>query len=210
MALKGLSKPYCGEYSFDEETNTVKYSNGYACDKAISYGVSVESGDDNPLYANNGIAEDSKGTFVSGDLTLGTTDLPQGLSKKILGLKTITKTYGGGKSVEINVYDDDQKSPYLGFGIIEMHQINNADKYRAVVLCKVKFNVNGENASTKGESVEWTTPEIVAKITRSDEVATDEAGMKHPWKYDAWFDSESEADEFLKAVLGVTEVEEAA
>lgn len=210
MALKGLSKPYCGEYLYDEKNNTVTYSNGYACDKAISYGVSVESGDDNPLYANNGIAEDSKGTFATGNLTLGTSDLPQGLSKKILGLKTITKNYGTGKTVEVNVYDDDQNSPYLGFGIIEMHQINNVDKYRAVVLCKVKFNVNEENASTKGESVEWTTPEIVANITRSDEVTTDNTGMRHPWKYDAWFNSEVEADEFLKAILGVSEVEEVA
>lgn len=210
MALKGLTKPYCGVYSYDEKTNTVTYENGYACDKAISYGVSLESEEDNPLYANNGIAEESKGTFKSGELSLGTSDLPNGLSKKILGLKTISKTYGEGKEVEINVYDDDQASPYLGFGIIECHQINNVDQYRAVVLCKVKFNANEESASTKGESVEWTTPEITAKITRSDEMATDEAGLKHPWKYDAWFSSETEADEFLKFVLGVTEVEEAA
>lgn len=210
MALKGLTLPYCGEYAYDEETGKATYKNGYACDKAISYGVSVESGDDNPLYGNNGIAEDSKGTFTNGTLTLGTTDLPNGLSKKILGLKTISKDYGSGKTVDITVYDDDQNAPYLGFGIIELHQIKNIDQWRAVVLCKVKFNVNEENAKTKAGAVEWTTPEITANIMRSDETAQDEKGMRHPWKYDAWFSSEKEADEFLKAVLGVTEVEEAA
>lgn len=210
MALKGLSMPYCAEYSYDEKSNTVTYENGYACDKAISYGVSVESGDDTPLYGNNGIAENYRESFASGDLTLGTTDLPNGLSRKILGLKKITKSYGEGKTVEINVYDDDQKSPYLGFGIIELHQVNDVDQYRAVVLCKIKFNINEESAKTKGESIEWTTPEITAKISRSDETAEDEKGMRHPWKYDAWFGSEAEADEFLKSVLNVTEIEEVA
>ena len=133
-----------------------------------------------------------------------------GLSKKILGLKTITKTYGNSKNVEITVHDDDQDSPFLGFGIIEEHQINDKDKYRAVVLCKVKFNVNEENAKTRGDSIEWTTPEITAIVTRSDEYSSEENGLKHPWKYDAWFDSEDEADEFLKAVLNVTETEVAA
>lgn len=209
MALKGLTKPYCGEYKFDSTSNKVTYENGYACDKAISYGVTVQSGDDNPLFANNGIAENSKGKFTSGELKLGTSDMPNGLSKKILGIKIISKDYGT-KKVDINVYDDDQEAPFLGFGIIELHQINDKDCYRAVVLCKVKFNINEENATTKGESVEWTTPEIVAKITRSDEYTSDENGVKHPWKYDAWFDTEEDADEFLKTVLGVTEVEEAA
>jgi len=205
MALKGLSKPYCAEYSF--ENNKAVYKNGYACDKAVSYEVTVEAGESNPLYGNNGIAENSKGVFARGNLKLGTTELPQGLSKKIYGLKTIAKEYGGNKTVDITVFDDDADSPFLGFGIIEEHQINDADKYRAVVLCKVKFNVNSEKATTRGDKVEWTTPEIEASILRSDEYNATNDGLKHPWKYDAWFDTEEAADEFLKAVLDVIEVE---
>lgn len=207
MALKGLSKPYCGEYKYAD--GKVTYENGYACDKAISYEVTVEAGESNPLYANNGIAENSKGIFANGKLKLGTSDLPPGLSKKIYGLKTATKSYGTDKSVEITVHDDDEDSPFLGFGIIEEHQINDIDKYRAVVLCKVKFDVKGEKATTRAGKVEWTTPEIEATIVRSDEYDSTTAGLKHPWKYDAWFDTEEAADEFLKVILNVTEVEAA-
>lgn len=197
MAIKGLSIPVIGDY--ENEGKNVTYSNPTVADKAVEYGVSWTTTDDNPLYADNTVAEQDSGVFQSGELTLGTADLTQELSKRILGLKIKTVNYGKEKSVEELIYDDGAKSPYLGFGIIELHQINNIDKYRAVFFPKIKFNLPEEAATTKGESVEWQTKSISASILRSD--AVDE-NYNHPWMIDAWFESEAEAVTYLMYKCG--------
>lgn len=200
MAIKGLSIPVCGNYA--ATGNNTTYSDPFIADSAVEYGISWTTSDSNPLYADNGIKENDKQVFQSGELTLGTADLPQELSKKILGLTEATYEYGSGQSATENVYDDQQKSPYLGFGIIELHQIDDVDKYRAVFLPKIYFNLPEEAATTKGESVEWQTKSIVATILRSDLV--DETYI-HPWMIDAWFTSEAEALAYLQKRCGKTD-----
>ena len=81
-----------------------------------------------------------------------------------------------------------------GFGIIEEHQIDDVDKYRGVILCKVSMNIPAEAATTRGERIDWQTKEIEGAISRSDE---NTANYKHPWKREAWFDSEEEAMEYI-------------
>lgn len=197
MATKGLSKPVCGLYK--NNNGTVSYSDPYRADKAVEYGVSWTAGDDNPLYADNEITENDKGAFKSGELTLGTTDLTADMSRKILGAKSNQATYGGEKTAEETVYDEDMKSPYLGFGIIEEHQNNDITQYRAVFFPKVRFNIPEEAATTRGESIEWKTKTIIGKILRSDQ--NDET-YKRPWMMDAWFASESSALEYLEYKCG--------
>lgn len=196
MAIKGLSIPVVGNYT--NTSGTVTYSNPLVADKAISYSLTVESGDDNPLYADNMIAENDKGTFQNGTLTLGTADIPQSLSIRLLGTKTVTDTVGA-DSVTVQVFDDDATPPTLGFGIIELHQVSDVDKYRAVFLNKVYFNIPENSATTKGESIEWQTPEIEGVVMRSDEVTADRI---HPWMEDAWFDSEAAALAWLQFKCG--------
>ena len=64
MAIKGLTTPVIGDYS--ASGNTVTYSNAMVANKAVEYSATFESGDDNPFYADDGIAENDKGTFTSG------------------------------------------------------------------------------------------------------------------------------------------------
>ena len=210
MAIKGLSIPVCGKYNYNQSTGEVSYTNGIIANKAIEYSAEFETADDNPLYADNGIAENDKGTFTGGTLTLSTADLPQDLSMLLLGLTQVTETVTiDGASVEVtrNVYDDNAKAPYLGFGIIELHQINDVDKYRAVMFNKVFFKLPSEAAQTKGQNIEWQTKSIDATINRSDFVkaaTTSTPAEVHPWMEDAWFDTESEALAYLGYRLGYT------
>ncbi len=192
MAIKGLAVPIIGKYS--NSNGRVTYSAATVAGAAVEYGVSWEVSDDNPLYADNGIKENDSGTFQSGELTLGTDDLSKNISILILGLKTKSVTYGSAKTVEVTVYDDDAEAPYFGFGIIEMHQINNKNSYRAVFLPKVQFKLPENAATTKGESIEWQTPSITASVFRSDEVNEEN---RHPWMEDAWFEDEASAIEYL-------------
>ncbi|MFR5876324.1 MAG: major tail protein [Eubacterium sp.] len=205
MAIKGLSIPVIGDYSVTD-SGSVSYSNPAVADRAVEYSASWETTDDNPLYADNTIVEQDSGTFQSGTLTLGTADLPQSLSERILGLKKNVIKYANGKTVTELIYDDNAKSPYLGFGIIELHQIDNNDKYRAVFLPKIKFKIPEEAATTKGDSIDWQTKSIEASILRSDQ--SDDI-YKNPWMIDAWFDSESEALVYLMYKCGATVSSEA-
>lgn len=197
MAIKGLTTPVFGEYNYNG--GSVTYTNGFVCGSAIEYGVEIETSDNNPLYGDDHIIENDYGTFNTGTLTLNTSDFDQYTSKRLLGLKEVRFAVGEATVTEL-VTDDDAKTTEKGFGIIETHQINDVDKYRAVILCKVGMSIPSEAATTKGESIEWQTREIEGTINRSDE---DTANYRHPWKREAWFDTQSQAMEYLKTVLNV-------
>lgn len=200
MAIKGLSIPIVANYA--ATGSNVTYSNGMVAGAAVEYTASWTTSENNPLYGDNKIKENDAGTFQSGELTLGTTDLTQDISKLILGLKEATFSYGESKEVKELVYDDDMKNPYLGFGIIELHQNDDVDGYRAVFLPKVQFALPENTATTKGETVEWQTPSITGTIYRSDQ---ENSNYKHPWMIDAWFETESDAIAYLKAKRSITE-----
>ena len=201
MAIKGLTTPVFGEYNHSGAS--VTYTNGFVAGAAVEYGVEIETSDNNPLYADDRIKENDYGTFNSGTLTLNTSDLDQYTSKRLLGLKEVQAQVGNTQVTEL-VTDDDASQNPKGFGIIETHQIDDVDKFRAVILCKVAMSIPAEAATTKGESIEWQTKEVEATINRSDE---ESANYKHPWKREAWFDTRDEAMEYLKTVLNVlTEV----
>lgn len=200
MAIKGLSIPIVANYA--ATGSNVTYSNGMVAGAAVEYTASWTTSENNPLYADNKIKENDAGTFQSGELTLGTSDLTQDISKLILGLKEATFSYGESKEVKELVYDDDMQSPYLGFGVIELHQNDDVDEYRAVFLPKVQFALPENTATTKGETVEWQTPSITGTIYRSDQ---EDSNYKHPWMIDAWFETESDAIAYLKAKMSITE-----
>lgn len=199
MAIKGLSRPIFGKYT--NTSGTVTYSAGRQVGHAISYSAEIETSDDNPLYGDNMIVENDFGAFQSGTLTLNTSELTEADSAWLLGLSSNTYTVGEGTgAVEVSetVYDDDAKPITCGFGIIELHQINDVDKYKTVILTKIVPRIPADAADTKGESIEWQTEEIEFAIQRDDTT-------KHMWKIEAWHDSETAALDYLKARLGVSE-----
>lgn len=193
MAIKGLSKPYFAKYN--HSAGVVSYTDGGVFGKAIEWGVKVEKSEDKHLHADNGIAETDKGRFLKGELTCTTSGIAPETSRVILGIATKTATVNG-KQTTVSVYDETTESPDLGFGIIEWHRNNNIDKFRAVVLLRVFFNIPEDAAKTEGESVEWGTPAITASVMRSEAAG-------NPWKEEAWLDTEADAETYIKEVLGI-------
>lgn len=201
MAIKGLSIPVFGRYSYDPKTKKVNYTDGMINPAAIEYSASIESTEDNPLYGNNRIIENDIGRFNGGTLELGVDDLTNETSAYLLGMKEVEETYGiDGKTVKVLVADDSQQSPVLGTGIIEEHQNGGATSYKAVVFLKTTYMIPESAATTRGETVEWQTPTISSAIERSEEESED---LLNPWKKSADFSTESEAIAYLKYVLGV-------
>lgn len=200
MAVKGLSIPVFGRYNYNANTGKVTYSGGMINPHAIEYTLTPESTDNNPLYGDNQIIENDTPRFNGATLSLGIDELEQNVAEFILGVKIIQMSYGADKTAKVTVYDDEQTPPFLGVGIIEEHQINDVNRYKAVIMCKAQFNNPESTATTRGESIEWQTKTIEGNVSRSDE--TSENGV-HPWKTGAWFDSEAEAVTYLEYMLGV-------
>lgn len=198
MAIKGLSRLVVAEYTADN--NKVTYTNPQLTEKMSEYALDITQTEDNPLYLDNGIAEMDNGIFETGQLTINTGNLSQETSIRILGIKEKDFTVNG-KQVKELIYDDKISAPALGVGLIELHQVNNVDKYKGIWIPKVVFKIPNDSAKTKGKSVEWQTKEIVGTVMRSDEVSETSV---HPWKNEAWFDSEADALEYLMIKGGKT------
>ena len=124
--------------------------------KAISAELSVEVAEA-ILYADDGADEVVK-EFVSGEITLNVNDLLPADLAALLGQKQDTDkvVYGS----------DSDEAPYTAIGF---RAKKAGGTYKYIWLYKVKFSIPDENYTTKGDSIEFTTPEIVGQfIKRSD------------------------------------------
>lgn len=124
--------------------------------KAISAELSVEVAEA-ILYADDGADEVVK-EFVSGEITLNVNDLLPADLAALLGQKQDTDkvVYGS----------DSDEAPYTAIGF---RAKKAGGTYKYIWLYKVKFVIPDENYTTKGDSIEFTTPEIVGQfIKRSD------------------------------------------
>lgn len=197
MAKIGLSKPYFAKYSNTGET--VTYSGGALMGKAVELSIELEGAEDNTLYADNGPAE-SANTFVGGSVSLTTDDLLPEIMTQVLGIAEQAMTESGvnTKDAKWYIWNDEQETPYIGFGAIVKIQKNSATKWQAVVLPKIQFTNPNDTFKTQGEKVEWGTPEISGSILRSDAAG-------HPWKMiSSPMDSEADAEAAIKKFLGIT------
>lgn len=197
MATIGVSKPYYAVYS--NTGTTVTYAQGGVAGKATELNIEIEAAEDNALYADNTIAENDT-SFSGGTLTVSTDDLTPEVATAILGVTSqALGTIDGVTDEDVNelIYDDDQTSPYLGFGIIIKKKHLNEYKWRAIVLTKIQFAIPSDAAVTQGETIEWQVPELTATIMRDD-------SAKHMWKREATFTTEAQAEAYIKNRLSIT------
>ena len=201
MARIGLSKPYAAVYSVSTG-GTVAYTSGKVCGKAISLELSLDGGNDNILYGDNGPIE-SDNQFAGGSLTIGTDDLYADVMKDFLGMQeeainTTGFTNFTTASPKWYKNNDDQVIPYLGFGAIAKKKVGSAIKYVALIFNKIQFQNLAQSLETQGETITWQTESITANIMRSDDT-------KHDWRWiSSDLDSEADAEQIIKSVLSIT------
>lgn len=203
MATIGVSKPYYAKYSFTN--GAVSYSGGGVMGKMTELDISIETSEDNNLYADNTVAETDQ-SFSNGTLTASTDDLSQEVTKDLLGVveKPLEEIPGvTDTDVKELVFDDNQVTPYLGTGFILKKRKNHRDLWRAIVLTKVMFSVPSDSATTQGESIEWQVPELTGAIMRDD-------SETHMWKREATFSTEAQAESYIKHRLNIGGEAEAA
>lgn len=194
MARIGLSKPYIATYA--NNNGTVTYTARTVLGKYTNIDMSLDSADENVLYADNGPAE-TDSQFSGGTVTVTTDDLRAAAFKTALGLveEAISGVTTG--SPKWMVFNDSQNAPYFALGGIIKKKVDGAYKWQAFILEKIKFRNPDLSVATQGETIEWQTPELEATILRSD-------ASGHPWyRLSTELDSEEDAVAAIESYLVV-------
>lgn len=182
MAYIGLAKPYIAKL-INEATKT--YANGFKCGKAMSVNIQPNY-NEGKLYADNQLSEYVK-EFKDGTMTLGTDRLPK---------EAESVCFGHTVSEDSVTYKTNDSANFVGVGFYVDEMVDGVKNYAAIVVYKVKFTENAEDYSTKGENIEFKTPSITGTI----------AGLTSTeWKDRKIFDSEKEAEDWVKEVLNITD-----
>jgi phi13 family phage major tail protein len=153
MAKIGLTNIWWGKLT-ESEDGTPSYDGAKSFGKAVSAKVDVTN-NDATLYADDALAESDK-TFNSAKVTLGVADDDDTIFAPILGHTVSEGPTNKGEMVR-NANDT---APYIGLGRVITKMVNGAIKYKGEFLYKVKFSEPSQDDQTKGESVEFKTPEI--------------------------------------------------
>ena len=134
--------------------------------KAMTAELSIELAEAT-LYADDGASEIVK-EFQSGTLTLGIDDIGTAVAEDLTGAKIDSN------KVLISAGEDGGCPVAVGFRAKKSN-----GKYRYFWLYRVKFGIPATNLTTKGESIEFSTPSIEGTVTRRNKPDTQ---GKHPWK----------------------------
>nr|UVX93139.1 MAG: tail tube protein [Bacteriophage sp.] len=153
MAKIGLTNIWWGKLT-EKEDGTPSYDGPKTFGKAVSTKVDVTN-NDAALYAEDALAESDK-TFNSAKVTLGVADDDDTIFAPILGHTVNAGLDNKGEMVR-NANDT---APYIGLGRVITKMVNGALKYKAEFLYKVKFSEPSQDDQTKGEKVDFKTPEI--------------------------------------------------
>lgn len=171
--LTGFSMPYVATYS--ASSSTITYTGVSQLARGVSVAIAIESGDGSTFYADNVAAEGTGGVFTGGTVTLTVDGLKDAARKLIEGLAAPTAITVSSSSVDVYSYDTDQAIPYVGIGFVARYMENGVTTYVPIVLTKCQFDVDGMEAATQAESVEFQTQELTATIMRDD-------SAKHCWR----------------------------
>lgn len=153
MAKIGLTNLWWGKLT-EASDGTPSYDGPKTFGKAVSTKVDVTNNDAS-LYAEDALAESDK-TFNSAKVTLGVADDDDTIFAPILGHTVKDAAEGKGEMVR-NAND---AAPYIGLGRVITKMVNGAMVYKGEFLYKVKFSEPSQDDQTKGEKVDFKTPEI--------------------------------------------------
>ena len=190
MAYIGLAKLYIAKLKSQttkEGVTTPVYENGFKCGKAITVNVTPNY-NEAKLYADNSLGEYAK-EFKDGTIKLGTDRLP----KQAEGVVFSHEVSDEEKTVK---YKTDDNANWVGVGFCVEEMLDGVKQYVATVVYKSKFTEAATDYETKGENITFKTPSMEGSISALDD---------RQWKITKVFDTELEAENFIKTTLNITE-----
>lgn len=150
MAQIGLTNLWYGLLT-EGADGTPSYGGAKSFGKAVSAKVDVSTNDAS-LYADDVLAE-SDSSFQSAKVTLGVADDDMTVFAEILGHKVAEN---GSEMVR----NADDAAPWIGLGRVVTKVTNGKRQYKGEFLYKVKFGEPSQEDETKGDSVDFSTPEV--------------------------------------------------
>ena len=138
--------------------------------KAISASFEPSTPDDNPLYANNAVAENDSSGASGGTLTLTLDRLTQDAAADLYGLtvEDVEVTVGDTPGTQVEgtalKYTGTEQSAPVGVAFIRQNQVDGVWNHEVILYRRVTFSMPADNAQTMGESIEWQTPEISGTV----------------------------------------------
>lgn len=169
--------------------------------KAISASFEPNVPEDNPLYANNGVAENDISAGSGGELTMTLDRMTLETHADLYGttVNDVTTTVDGqaveGKEI---VYKGSEVSDPIGIAYIKMQQEDGVRYHDVLFFREGTMTRPGDEGATMGESIEWQTPEVTASV----------AGMQgdgsEPWYRMARFPTQEAAIAYAKQLLSKT------
>ena len=194
--ITGYSRPFVALYNNNE--GTITYTSGMPLARGVDVSVEAETGDAVNFYADNVMAESVGGVFTGATITMTVDGLKDAARKLIMGLPNAEPLTVGSDSVDIYTYDDRQNIPNVGIGFVVRYMESGVASYQPVVFTKASFSVDGLDAATQEEEIEFQTTELEAALMRDD-------SEHHAWrKIGAEQTSEADAVAVVRALLNIT------
>ena len=196
MAFIGMRHVVAAKIATETPGSALTYSAGMVVGKAIQGNLTWDR-NDNPLYADDAIAENDNGA-TGGSIELITDDLLDTVRAYLLGDEAIT--VGTGTSVTTEYESTEDPAPYVGFGYMRVRVKGGETSYQAVWYHKAQFGESNENAQTKGQTIEWQTPTLTGKIMG----VNDNASGQIRFRRRATFETAAAAIAWLDSKAGIT------
>ena len=138
--------------------------------KAISASFEPSTPDDNPLYANNSVAENDSSGASGGTLTLTLDRLTQEAAADLYGLtvEDVEVTVGDKPGTQVEgtalKYTGNEQSAPVGVAFIRQNQVDGVRNHEVILYRRATFSMPADSAQTMGKSIEWQAPEIEASV----------------------------------------------
>ena len=169
--------------------------------KAISASFEPNDKDQNPLYANNGIAEYDASASAGGTLTVTVDHLAASARADLFGLTQTTATVTvNSTSVSGTGFDDtgSETAAVVGVAFVRSAQKDQSrDNYEAVIFSHCTFSAPTDEYQTMEESVDWQTVELEAGVASGAALGT------FPWRKRYTFPSQDAAVQFITDYFAV-------
>lgn len=169
--------------------------------KAVSAEFDANTPEDNPLYANNGVAENDASSGSGGTLSLTLDRMTLETHSDLYGtaVQQVTVTIGDTPvdGTEI-VYKGDEVSVPVGSAYIKLHQEDGERLHEVVFYREVLYSRPGDSAETMGESVEWQTPEIEGTVAGLQGEGTE------PWYRISRWPTQAAAIAYIYSLFGAS------
>lgn len=194
MADIGLRYAAFARVSSHTEGSAIAYGTGREIGMMISANVSITR-NSNRLYANDVVAEEDN-SISEAQITINTDDLTLDNEQYMCG--TIKNTSEGVSNYE----DADDPAPLGGFGYVRVRSKTDREtgvtsrSYIATWWYKVRARIEAEAAQTKGQNLEWTTPNIILRAMGAYIDNTDKLKFRIRQSFDTYAAAKAFIDDF--------------